>query len=144
MSYPKAKASRAENELATILWSLGYAAVRGPSSGGGVKRRFQPDLVALKEGKILVFEVKMGREGEPVYLESSQVLGLTEFSRRSGGLAFIAVRLRGEGWRFHSLERLETTRGGNFKLERPESGLKIRDLEEALFPKTEKLSKFMV
>jgi Holliday junction resolvase - archaeal type len=143
MSHAKRKASRAENELATTLWSLGYAVVRGPSSGGGVRRRFQPDLVAARNGVILVFEVKTGREGEPVYVDSSQVLGVQDFARRAGGVAYIAVRLEGGEWRFHPLESLEMTRRGNFKVGDPRRGLRLRDLEEKYFPKTTRITGYL-
>jgi Holliday junction resolvase len=143
VSWAKRKASRAENELATMLWSLGYAVVRGPSSGGGVRSRFQPDLVAAKNGVILVFEVKTGREGEPIYIESSQVLGVQDFARRAGGAAYIAVRLKGGEWRFHPIESLEVTRKGNFKIENPQSGLRLRDLEEKHFPRTARITDYL-
>ncbi|MEM0366769.1 MAG: Holliday junction resolvase Hjc [Acidilobaceae archaeon] len=140
---PKAKGSRAENELAIILWNLGYAVIRGPSSGGGVRRRFQPDIVAIKNGHILIFEVKTGREGEPIYVEASQVIGIQEFARRSNGKAYIAVRLAGGEWRIHNIDMLSITKGGNYKLEAPEKGLKIRDLDETLFPKDKKITSYL-
>jgi len=143
VAYAKRKASRAENELATILWGMGYAVIRGPSSGGGVRRRFQPDLVAIKDRVILVFEVKTGRENEPLYIESSQVLGVQEFARRAGGVAYIAVRLKGGEWRFHPVDSLVVTRKGNFKLESPQLGLKLRDLEEKYFPKTARITDYL-
>jgi Holliday junction resolvase len=143
LSYAKRKASRAENELATILWGLGYAVVRGPSSGGGVKRRFQPDLVVARSGVILVFEVKTGRGGEPVYIDSSQVLGVQDFARRAGGVAYIAVRLEGGEWRFHPLDSLEMTRKGNFKISDPQKGLRLRDLEEKHFPRTARITDYL-
>lgn len=143
VAYAKRKASRAENELATILWSMGYAVIRGPSSGGGVRRRFQPDLVAVKNGVILVFEVKTAREGEPLYVESSQIVGIQEFARRAGGFAYVAVRLKGGEWRFHPVESLEVTKGGNFKIEAPHLGLRLRDLEERYFPRTARITEFM-
>lgn len=143
MAYAKRKASRAENELATILWNMGYAVIRGPSSGGGVRRRFQPDLVAIKNGVVLVFEVKTGSEGEPLYIESSQVVGVQEFARRAGGTAYIAVRFKGGEWRFHPIETLEVTRKGNFKIEEPRAGLRLRDLEEKHFPKTTRITDYL-
>ncbi len=143
MSKAKRKASRVENELATILWDLGYAVVRGPSSGGGVRRRFQPDLVAAKNNVILVFEVKTGKEGEPLYIESSQVLGIEDFARRAGGFAYIAVRLKGGEWRFHPLQSLKITKKGNFRIDNPQSGLRLRDLEEMHFPKSARITDYL-
>jgi Holliday junction resolvase len=124
------KGTQAEVELARMLWERGFAVVRGPSSGGGVRRRFQPDLVAMLGGRIFVFEVKTVRSSNtPLYIESHKIIALEEFTRRAGGQAFIAVRIRGGEWRFHTLDRLQVTRGGNFRLDRPGSGLRLRDLE---------------
>ncbi len=126
-SKPKRRGTIYENELANILWERGFAVVRGPSSGGGVRRRFQPDLVAIKNGVVLVFEVKVARQG-PLYIDGDKVRNLAEFARRAGARSFIAVRVIGEGWRFHEVEGLEKTGGGNFKIAKPLAGLKLRDL----------------
>ncbi len=106
----------AERELANLLWKKGFAVVRGPASGGGVRKRFQPDLIALKDGKIAVLEVKRSKE-LPVYLRPEQVLGLTEFAKRAGGKAFIAVKVIREGWIFFKIDNVKTTKRGGFKVE---------------------------
>lgn len=143
MVAPKAKAARFERELAEILWGLGYAVIRGPSSGGGSRKRFQPDLVAMKHGRILVFEVKHAKPGSPIYLDAGQILGLQEFARRARGSAYIAVRIRGGEWRFLDASQLSTTRGGNLKVDKPESGLKLRQLEEKLFGVSKRLNHYL-
>jgi len=128
---PKRKGTMAENELARLLWERGFAVIRGPSSGGGVRTRFQPDIVAIKEGSIFVIEIKTAREPEqPVYVEGHKVIGLAEFARRAGGQAFVGVRIKGGEWRFHPIESLVPTRGGNFKVARALGGLRIRDLAQ--------------
>ena len=128
---PKRKGTRAEVELARLLWERGYAVVRGPSSGGGVRHRFQPDIVAMKNGVIFVIEVKTAkRPEEPVYVEAHKVVGLEEFARRAGAMPLVGIRVKGGEWRFHRLSSLKVTRGGNFKVERASSGLRLRDLDE--------------
>lgn len=120
-----------ERELARELWSRGFACIRAPASGAKV-RRAQPDLVAMKNGVILVFEVKTRRREGHVYIDAGQVEKLLEFARRAGGLAFIAVKiLDGRGWRFVPAGRLSETGGGSFKvgLGEVERGLRLRDLE---------------
>ncbi|MEM1873103.1 MAG: Holliday junction resolvase Hjc [Acidilobaceae archaeon] len=144
MSSRKRRSYEAENELANILWSLGFAVVRGPASGSGVRRRFQPDLVAAKNGKILVFEIKRcSRDETALYIESSQVLGLQEWAKRAGGEAFIAIRLPGGEWRIHDVGDLEITKGGNFKLKDLKKGVRLRDLLERIEPKSKSLTEFL-
>lgn len=139
---PKAKGTRAENELADMLWERGFAVVRGPASGGGTKRRFQPDLVAVKDGKVLVIEVKSRSGSGPLYIEAEQVVGLAEFARRAGGLALIAFRARGGEWRFHTVESLRPT-GSSFAVDDPASGMRLRDVEELLERKHKDLSTYL-
>ncbi|MGC9210377.1 MAG: Holliday junction resolvase Hjc [Acidilobus sp.] len=142
MRNPKAKGTRAENELANMLWEEGFAVVRGPSSGGGSRKRFQPDLVAIKDGVVVAIEVKARSEEGPVYIEAEQVVGLSEFARRAGGKAFIAFRLRGGEWRFHPIDGLEPT-GSSFKLRDPSSGLRFRDFLEVVLRRHRDLSEYL-
>lgn len=144
VSSAKRKSYEAENELANILWSMGFAVIRGPASGGGARKRFQPDLVAVKNGKILVFEIKRcSDEEKPLYLDSSQILGLQEWGRRAGGSVYIAIRFKGGEWRFHEVKELEVTRGGNFKLDKPKSGLRLREFIELIEAKTRPLTEYI-
>ncbi|MFP3230284.1 MAG: Holliday junction resolvase Hjc [Caldisphaera sp.] len=139
---PKAKATRLENELANLFWENGYAVVRGPSSGGGVSKRYQPDLVAIKDGKILVIEVKSKRNDSPLYIDSSQILNLMEFSKRASGIPIIAFKSARKEWRFHFIDNLES-KGNSFKLEKPGEGFKFRDLDEILFKKHKNMEEFL-
>lgn len=143
MAGPKAKAQRAENELANLLWGMGYAVIRGPSSGGGARRRVQPDIVAIKDGKIFVIEVKSGEEGSSLYVDSGQIVGLQEFAKRAGGRCYLAVRLKGGEWRLHEIDELEPTRKGNFKIQHPERGMKLKDFDEKWFPKNVKITEYL-
>ena len=139
----KKRAAQAENELANLLWELGYAVVRGPSSGSGTRKRFQPDLIAVKDGRVLVIEVKTCDPESTVYVPRGQVDGLREFARRAGGMVFIALKIRGHGWRLHRLEDLESTRGGGVKVRDPFSGVKPRELDEILFPGSRRITEFL-
>ncbi len=139
----KARATRVENELANLLWSMGYAVVRGPSSGAGVRKRFQPDLVAVKQGKVLVIEVKIYSGEGPLYIPRSQIEGLQDFAERAGGVAYIAVRIKGGGWRMHKLRDLPETRGGGVRIDNPTTGLKLLELDELLFPRSRRLTEYM-
>lgn len=139
----KAKATRVENELANLLWDMGYAVVRGPSSGAGVRKRYQPDLVAVKGGKVLVVEVKLYRGEGPLYIPRHQVEGLREFAERAGAIVYIAVRLHGGGWRLHRLEDLPQTRGGGARIDDPAGGVRPRELDEMLFPTSRRITEYL-
>lgn len=120
-----------ERELARLLWKKGFAVLRAPASGAKTRRLAYPDLVALKNGTIFVFEVKTREKPSIVYIERKQFMKLMEFVRRSGGYGYIAVKIMdGRGWRFIPVNKVEETRGGNYRvsLEDIERGLRINDL----------------
>jgi len=107
-----------ERDLAIRLWEMGFAVIRGPASGAKAKRIQYPDLVAIRSGRVYAFEVKTRVKEEPIYVESSQVEKLAEFSRRAGGRPFIAVKIVGStGWKLVPLDFLKPTRGGNYKVD---------------------------
>ncbi|WP_069807040.1 Holliday junction resolvase Hjc [Vulcanisaeta thermophila] len=97
---PKSKGSAHERALANRLWEAGLAVLRGCSSGGGVRRRFVPDIVAMGRGFILIIEAKYRAEPTPVRIEGEKVRKLLEFARRSGGDAYVAVKYGRDDWRF--------------------------------------------
>jgi len=106
-----------ERDLARLLWRKGFACVRGPASGAKAKRIIYPDLVAIKNGKIFVIEVKTREKRETIYIERLKIERLVEFSKRAGGRAFLAIKyMDGSEWRFIPIEKLETTPAGNYRL----------------------------
>ncbi len=139
----KRDATRFENELANIFWERGYMVVRGPSSGSGVRRRFQPDLTVIKYNKIIIIEVKKISSPRPVYIPPHQVEGLLELERRSGGIAVVAVRIPRVGWRFHILRDLVETRSGRRKIEDPVKGLRLYELENIIFGLSKRIDEFI-
>ena len=100
MSIPKRKGSAHERNLANKLWDMGLAVLRGCSSGGGVRKRFVPDIVAMGPGFVLVLEVKYRSERNPIRIEEEKVSKLLEFAERARGHAYIAVKFKGDDWRF--------------------------------------------
>jgi Holliday junction resolvase len=120
----------AERELVRKLWRKGFAVVRAPASGAKAKRIIYPDVVAIYQGRVLVFEVKTRSKLEAIYIEGDKVLKLKEFARRAGGEAFIAVKIKGEGWYFIPLEALNYT-GKHYRLDAEtikEQGLRFEEL----------------
>lgn len=116
------------------LWDMGFACMRAPASGAKVRKSIQPDLIAIRNGRIFVMEVKTRRNSRVVYIEGDQVEKVREWARRAGSdaMPLIAVYFdRSLGWRFIPLERLTVTEGGNYRvtLEDAERGLELVHLK---------------
>ncbi len=109
----KSKGERFERELVHMLWSKGFAAVRTPASGSISYP--VPDIIAGNGRRYLAMEVKM-RSSLPIYIPKKDVEDLIEFSKRFGAEPYIAVKVKGEGWRFLSVDRLIKTNRG-FKID---------------------------
>jgi Holliday junction resolvase len=106
-----------ERELAKLLYREGFAVVRAPASGSRARRVFYPDIVALYKKNILVFEVKARGELSDIYIEREKVERLRDFANRSGGEAYIAVKITSMGeWRAVPLKDLWTTKEGNYRV----------------------------
>jgi len=120
-----------ERDLARKLWSKGFAVMRAPASGSKAKHTVYPDLVAIKNKHILVFEVKTMHKPRSIYIPRERIDRMNEFIKRSNGIGYIAVKIIGSGeWRFIPLSELELTPSGNYKVlkDKIESGLRLRDL----------------
>jgi Holliday junction resolvase len=95
----KRKGSAKERELANLLWQKGCAVLRGCSSGGGVRKRYVPDIVAICRGKVLVFEVKYRSKYVPIRIEVEKLKKLIMFAERAGGKAYLLVKYGREPWK---------------------------------------------
>ncbi len=120
-----------ERDLVLRFWRKGFAVIRAPASGSKTRRFAVPDAVAIKNRVIYAFEVKTVSEERIIYIPRHQVEKLVEFTERSGGRGFIAVKVIGSsGWRFIPVENLEETKGGNYRVtpEAMRHGYKLEDL----------------
>ena len=88
-----------ERELANMLWNMGLAVMRAPASGGGVKRRVAPDLVAIYRGMVFIFEVKYRARPTTLTLDCLKISRLLEFARRAGGEVYVAVKFARRPWK---------------------------------------------
>jgi len=131
-----------ERELARILWREGFAVIRAPASGSRARRIFYPDIVAVKNKRILVFEVKLLKKYRPVCVESYKINRLVEFARRACGEAYVAVKIIREArWFFIPVEILKVTEKGFYCATREQLSRAL-GLEELLkTPISELLSK---
>lgn len=127
-----------ERELARKFWEKGFAVMRAPASGSKVKRVIYPDIVAIKDGKVIAIEVKTTHGELPIYIPKHQVDKVKEFIKRSSGLGYIAVKIIGTGkWYFIRIEDLKETTGGNYKVDEGvlRKGIRFRDLVAMFDPK---------
>jgi len=129
----RSRGYRAERELVVQLWKRGFAVMRAPASGSKVKKAMYPDVVAIKNGHVAVFEVKSRSKEETIYIDREQVLKMIEFTERAGGRAYVAIRIPGRDWVFVPAEKLEPT-GSGYRVGREAiaEGLNMEQLEVVL------------
>lgn len=89
----RASGASAERELVIKLWKLGFAVMRGPASGSKIRKGVYPDIVAIKNRHVFVFEVKKRSRLGHIYINKSQLEKIKEFARRAGGEALIVVKI---------------------------------------------------
>ncbi|MEM2021431.1 MAG: Holliday junction resolvase Hjc [Zestosphaera sp.] len=96
----RSRGYRAERELVYMLWRLGFAVMRAPASGARIRKAEYPDVVAIMNGKVAVFEVKSRAKPTGIYIEGEQMKKLVDFAARAGGIPYIAVRIPHKEWKF--------------------------------------------
>lgn len=147
MTRRRARGFQHERELVKKLWQAGFAAIRGPASGAKVKRGVQPDVVAIKNGFVVVAEVKTLKKPSTVYIKREQIEKARTFAERAGGAAYVAVKVVGEGmWRFVPVSALAKTRSGNFKLDEDvlvKHSIRLEDLVRMADSKSRRLDEFL-
>ena len=104
----KAKGRYGEYKLMQLLKKHGYFVMRAPSSGSKVKRFSYVDVVAIKKGLILLFEVKRRQKRDTITFRKEQIDKLKEAEEMTGGNAYVAVYLDDEKrWYLFTLDQLE-------------------------------------
>lgn len=91
------KGANAERELMQILYAKGFALLR--AAGSGVNPLDCPDVIALKDGRILAFECKAWN-ATSLALSKEQFEGDVEWCKRAGAEFWIAWRMPREDWLF--------------------------------------------
>ncbi|AAL63994.1 Holliday junction resolvase Hjc [Pyrobaculum aerophilum] len=125
----KRKGSAKERELANFFWERGCAVLRGCSSGGGVRKRYVPDVVAICKGKVLVFEVKYRSKYTPIKIEREKLEKLAVFAKRAGGEAYLLVKYGRNPWKVLEIR-------DKIDREEYEKAVELRAFLEALFSQT--------
>ncbi|MFA5125619.1 MAG: Holliday junction resolvase Hjc [archaeon] len=104
------KGANAERELIHTLFDYGFAVLR--VAGSGVSPLPSPDVVALKQGKILAFECKAWR-GNYLAIPLVTMNDEINWAKTAGAEFFIAWKIPHEGWLFIKAEHFHNA-GKNF------------------------------
>jgi Holliday junction resolvase len=101
------KGYRAEREMLRFLSSRGYSCIRAASSGGA---HTPADLVAIKDGRILCFEIKSWSK-KPV-LSKTKLDPFISWCRTAQAMGFLAWYNKNR-WRLLPLKDAEARRYGD-------------------------------
>ena len=94
------KGANAERELAKLLKERNFAVVRSARSGGSISI---PDILGVRDGRVLAFECKMWKEKPR--LRAEELSDFLDWCTRAGASGFLAWRKRGE-WLFLNINDL--------------------------------------
>ena len=131
MSYTKG--SKGENELGDLLSSShDYVWMRAP--GSGTANRELPDIIAGKNGHILVFEVKRwshkDKEGNLIdykYVTKKEVEDLIYFAENFGAEYYVAYRFDYGDWKFVRKDEMKENKN-SFRCERDLNTRSLSDI----------------
>lgn len=102
-----AKGYRGERELVHKLSRLGYMVVRTPRSGRiGLP---SPDIIAAKDGKLIVIECKSRKDAFTV--EREQLEELLAWQEKAGARAYVAWKIARKPWTFLHLQDVAENNG---------------------------------
>ncbi|VVB52478.1 Holliday junction resolvase Hjc [uncultured archaeon] len=102
MNQPYRKRADFERQLIGLLWKHGWAAMR--AAGSGSTKWSVPDVLAVKNGRVLAFECKSTTK-DRLSLKGA-VEGIKEFSYVSGAKTYLAVKFNREKPRFYDIIHL--------------------------------------
>ena len=90
-----AKGANAERELIRILYEYGFAPIR--AAGSGKSSLPSPDLIAIKDGRIIAFECKAWG-GPYVNISHGQMDELSKWCSMAGAELIVAWKIPHKGW----------------------------------------------
>src|SRR3989344_2461624 len=113
------KGYRSERSLVYLLAGLGYMAVRTPRSGR--ISLASPDIIAAKNGRLIVIECK-ARE-EAFKIDNDQLGELHEWEKIGGAKAYVAWKVSRKEWKFLHLNDVVVNNGNIGKKFAEEKGI---------------------
>ncbi len=121
------KGYTAELELVHTLSKLGFMVIRAPRSGR--INLASPDIVAAKNGKLLVIECKSRASAFTV--EKEQLEELAEWQQKAGAIPYIGWKIARKGWTFMRLQDVQESRGNIGKKFALEKGMPLEKIIES-------------
>jgi len=111
----------AELQLTHTLAKMGFMTIRAPRSGRiGLA---SPDVIAAKNGKLIVIECKSRKSAFSIPVE--QLNELKEWKEKAGAHAYIGCKIARRGWKFLHLHDVYGNNGNVGKKFIEEKGLPI-------------------
>lgn len=124
MVHKYSKGYRGERELVHLLSRLGYMVIRTPRSGR--ISLASPDIIAAKQGVLVVIECKSRKEAFTV--DKEQLADMAEWKEKAGARSYIAWKLPRREWIFLHLEDVQKNRGNVGKRFAEEHGITIDNI----------------
>ncbi len=116
-----AKGYRAEHWLVHELSRMGYMVVRTPHSGS--INLASPDIIAAKDGRLIVIECKSREEAFSIPME--QLNELKEWEEKAGAKPYVAWKISRKGWFFLHLNDVISNNGNVGKKFAEEKAIQI-------------------
>jgi len=124
MVHSYAKGYGAERELVHTLSKLGYMTIRAPRSGR--INLPSPDVIAVKDGRVIVFEVKF--RASAFTISKDQLEELTQWKNVGGAHTYIGCKIARKGWKFLHLHDVIANNGNIGKKFIAEKGFSIENI----------------
>ena len=124
MVHSYAKGYAAERELVHILASKGYMTIRAPRSGR--INLASPDVIAVKNGKVIVIECKS--RAAAFKIEKEQLGELREWQEKGGAIPYVGWKVSRKGWIFFHLKDVEEKNGNMGKKFAEEKGMPLESI----------------
>lgn len=118
------KGYMAERSLVHTLSKMGYMTIRAPRSGR--INLASPDVIAAKDGRLLVIECKSRKSAFTISRE--QLAELEEWVAKAKAIAYVGCKISRKGWKFLHLVDVLENKGNIGKKFIEQKGISINEL----------------